>query len=487
MNLSERLLDFPIRRVARVTIEFATPFHIGTGRGNLSIDALVVTDANGLPSIPGTSLAGVMRGLFLGMTGDGWRTDRLFGWQKGDQGCGSRLSVSWGCIHRATDRPVEGILPADSIQKDLVLKNAQRLWMRDHVRIDHHGAAHSRQRGKFDEQKICAGHRFTFELELTDQETGMEDWKLLLSGLASPLFRLGGKTRRGYGAFKLVRIATQSFDLREAADFNNYCAHEVRLSETCEKLEEMDPLPESHPPALAAEFRLGLQPRGYWLFGEGSDLFESAREPDMAPVRDHRIEWAKGPATKKWNGSVAENLLVLPGTALKGALSHRVAFHYNALVSKRRAETAGGRELEKWSEANEAVETLFGFVHTTQAGYDKADQKRGNVFLDDIFIVAGDLRHQLAAHNSIDRFGGGTRAAVLFLERAYYGWQKDSPIDLPITVLNWTALDPKVQTAFREALLDLVGGRLQIGGGSGRGQGHFEGRIEKQPAEATHD
>ena len=46
----------PIRHVARVTIETTAPLTIGTGRGDDLLDSLYVTDANGLPTIPGTSM-----------------------------------------------------------------------------------------------------------------------------------------------------------------------------------------------------------------------------------------------------------------------------------------------------------------------------------------------------------------------------------------------------------------------------------------------
>ncbi|RMH63953.1 MAG: CRISPR-associated protein, partial [Calditrichaeota bacterium] len=50
-----------MRYCARVLVEAVTPLKIGTGETVLNIDELVATDANGLPVIPGTALAGVLR------------------------------------------------------------------------------------------------------------------------------------------------------------------------------------------------------------------------------------------------------------------------------------------------------------------------------------------------------------------------------------------------------------------------------------------
>ena len=45
----------------RCTIELDSPLIIGTGKGDSLHDAVFVQDANGLPVIPGTTIAGVLR------------------------------------------------------------------------------------------------------------------------------------------------------------------------------------------------------------------------------------------------------------------------------------------------------------------------------------------------------------------------------------------------------------------------------------------
>ena len=49
--------------LAHVTIELSTPLTIGTGNGDDLNDSTCVLDTNGLPTIPGTSLAGMLREL----------------------------------------------------------------------------------------------------------------------------------------------------------------------------------------------------------------------------------------------------------------------------------------------------------------------------------------------------------------------------------------------------------------------------------------
>jgi len=57
--MSQSVLERCHCRLLRLVLESVTPLSIGTGRGNGVFDNLLVRDPNGLPGIPGTSLAGV--------------------------------------------------------------------------------------------------------------------------------------------------------------------------------------------------------------------------------------------------------------------------------------------------------------------------------------------------------------------------------------------------------------------------------------------
>ena len=51
------------RFLARFVIEAKTPLAVGSGEKDITTDALVATDVNGLPYIPGTAIAGVVRSM----------------------------------------------------------------------------------------------------------------------------------------------------------------------------------------------------------------------------------------------------------------------------------------------------------------------------------------------------------------------------------------------------------------------------------------
>ncbi len=444
------------RYVFRGTIQFDTPFLIAAGRDDSIADAVFVADANGLPTIPGSSLAGVLRSLFRETWGD---EERLFGFQKRDYGEGSRLSVSWGAIHDSKDCPVVGLLTDTQRAADPVLLRAFSPLLRDHVRINHKGVSDAEERGKFDERAVCAGHRFTFEFEMigTQEEKGF--WDKLIQLLSSPSLRLGGKTRRGYGAFHFVRAASRVFDL--TTDFDDYAKHPVSIAESSSVLREL-PLPKSEK-KNSVSFR--LQPRGYWMIGGGYDTLGQTGEADMAPYRDTAIFW------KNKKGTVKENVLVIPATAIKGALAHRVAFHYNVLQGVFADTLEEGVSFEDVTgEGNAAIRELFGYCKDSEE-----DGQRGRIILDDIYIpeeVERELASQLVHHVGIDRFTGGARDSVLFSERPF--WQ-GSPLEitLHITEIDRIKDTQNVLRALQKALEDLAAGRLSFGAGGGRGLGRF--------------
>ncbi len=445
--------DHLFRYLARVCIEFETPFHVGAGREGATSDAAVATDASGLPAIPGSSIAGALRAAFTAAFPG--QADAIFGFQKhrvasadlpGDKGCGSRLSVSWAAIHDSHNQPVLGI-PGPSRLEDSVLAAARRPAERDHVRLNHLGVADDR--GKFDESCVQAGHRFTFDLELAGNPADAAAWAALLQLLGSPRLRLGGKTRRGLGRFKAVSLRARAFNLAHRPDFLDYCRPDPPLGQ---------PPASQRDTAGTVAATLVLAPRGYWMFGGGTDPADGV---DMAPVRESRIVW------HNHHGEPRENLVLIPASSIKGALSHRTAFHYNRLAG-RFAGQATPEMLARWTgENNEAIRALFGWCRGS-AG-DPGGQ-RGRILLDDAFLEA-DPPHQIIHHVAIDRFTGGALPSALFQEKPF--WQ-GPPLTVALTVAEPEKItDPQIRAALACALQDLAEGRLALGAGAGRGLGFF--------------
>lgn len=105
--------------------------------------------------------------------------------------------------------------------------NACDIELRDHVRINYRGASDADNYGKFDERAVCAGHRFTFEVGLSGDESDSDLWNLLYRQYNQILEILEGRL---YGVvtvrFRFISIKSRVFDLR--MDFDSYQKHPVR-------------------------------------------------------------------------------------------------------------------------------------------------------------------------------------------------------------------------------------------------------------------
>ncbi|HOD72044.1 MAG TPA: RAMP superfamily CRISPR-associated protein [Candidatus Fermentibacter daniensis] len=470
------------RHLARVVLELTTPMHIGAGREGERADAEIARDANGLPTIPGSSLAGVLRASLAASYPNGAElAEEIFGFQRMRKSGamapadarGSSLTVSWASIHDSNNRPVDGIAEREHLKNDPILQAALSPTIRDHVRISHLGAADARQspdkgestgeaggRGKFDEMAVCTGHRFTFEMELAGDSKSVQNWNLLLDVLRDPALRIGAKTRRGFGAFRIVSISGASLCLDKEEDFASYSKHPAALSEQSPVLKTLDPLPAGRHSGTDVVATLELEPEGYWMFGGGTDPSGFEGDADMAPVRDKRVAWKDG------KGELKENVIVIPGSSVKGALAHRVAFHCNRLSGVYADKLDQEKLAEETGSSNEAVLEIFGSVKGKDSG------SKGLLMIDDVMMDT-EPNSQLVHHVSLDRFTGGAKAGFLFSERPLWGGRISLSIRIAISggVVSHTS-----RKALESAIKDLAQGRLQIGAGSGRGLGYFTAR-----------
>jgi CRISPR/Cas system CSM-associated protein Csm3 (group 7 of RAMP superfamily) len=459
--------------VARVTLEFDTPFAVGTGAGDDRVDTLCVTDLNGLPSIPGSSLAGVLRHALA----DGRDPERdplcrkMFGFQDGSLGQSSRVEVSWAQVHDASDRPVP--FSGATKTKDPILSLLEEGVVRDHVAIDHRGVAGGRT--KYDESLVPAGARFTFELVVhREDESSKRDAApacgaaSLIGLLQSDAVRIGGRTRRGFGAFRVIRAEARSFDLNLPQDFAAFIRLPRRLEQDSGGL--LPPLA-LEPPSTRGGWigaTLELEPEDHWLFGGlPSDEVPGQRKrrkgrtdrpfADSLPVTERRISWRDG------RGRV-ERVHLAPATGLKGALRHRTAFH------ARRLDQAWlqAEDLEVLRERPE-VEHLFGKVAKKRE--QRTEGSPGRVFLSD--AVFGTVTYGALEHVALDRFTQGPLDRCLFSEAPLYG----GSFEIRLWIERHTSVQAKERAALQAALSDLVRGRLAIGAGSNRGHGYVRGRV----------
>jgi hypothetical protein len=189
----------------------------------------------------------------------------------------------------------------------------------------------------------------------------------------------------------------------------------------------------------------------------------------MTPVSESCVVW-KG----NHKGEFENNNILIPATSVKGAISHRVAYHYN-LLKGIFADSKDVKIEEHVGKKNFAVRVLFG----NEGDGTKGGATRGNLLISDIIEKKGNQPDKLLNHVAIDRFTGGVIDGALFTEKVTdehdHKFQLDVVVDRE-TVKTIAKDDaPFVFQALDAALNDLCHGLLPLGGGVNRGNGVFEG------------
>lgn len=501
LNLPQtRLLQY------RITLELTSPLAIGSGASNDLFDTPCARDANGLPVIPGTSLAGALRSLWVIQFGEAG-AQQWFGMitPNSDEGRRSQLLLTWAHVHGADNKPVDGVVPATIIQNDPVLRQLVRLPHRDHVRLSHRGGA--ADTAKYDRSFVPAGCRFTFDMRLFTNSNQINHdrkaiGKLLQACWCSQLW-LGGAKAGGYGRNKMVAIREVILDLtNKGARTALQRARELKtpLPEASESngiqrrsIRQVGEPLETRRVALPP---VTLRPRDTWRIGSGAEsiakLQNTAHDRKLAdalPYTETRQNWpiqqGQHANQKLW---VTE--IVVPGSAIRGTLAHRTTFHFNRLQQRWATSCATATPpAVKTTFLSPAlldvIEVLFGNakirvpvggdVNALPAG------QAGAVFVEDIRIATESVKVVQLPHVRIDRFTGGAFGGALFAEELLFQGDLSLQVSIDKTQFENLAQAHGVDTAttalmaLDEALRDLCELRLPIGAGGAHGNGYCKG------------
>lgn len=451
------------RFLAHVIIEAKTPLKVGGGKNDLFLDAPVQRDWNGLPMILGTSVAGILRRAFEDNAGKD-AANKIFGTkrEKKDQGengkeskdenkqededlLGSRLIISNALLLVDKNNKVcEELL----LEKSEFLRLFDNLPIRDHVAIGANGAA--KDAGKFDEEVVFKGTRFKFSLEFDGSE---DKFKKILNLLCDPTLRLGGGSSKGFGSLGILEIKWGEFELDRYSSSLNFSSDEfVKF------------MPDSAADGNLKRqkfirYELKISPDDFFMFGSGF----GDKDADQTPVLESVIDYE--------NKCLGKRKILIPASSVKGALSHRTAFHFNK-INKQFGEKA------KVGSENEAVREIFGYEKNKN--YKGA---KGRILIGDCFLDYDEAKDtKVFEHVSIDRFTGGAIDSALFQEKAV---AKRDEFIIEILLKNDARDDTEkrafknVLEAFETALDDVVQGRLSLGGATTKGYGFFKGRVLK--------
>lgn len=438
-------MKYTYRYLAKIVLEADSPFNISTGRDNLETQSPAIRDINGLPYLPSSSIAGVLRHAIGEET-----AKTFFGSLETDTG--SRIIFTDAVMIGKNGTALDGIKDIDF--NDSFYRHFNKLPIRHHVRINEKGAG--ADKGKYDHEIVYKGTRFVFEIVMYSDGTDQKQFEEVIERLQDSNFALGGKTRRGLGRMKVVKCEKAILDLKKEKDLNDYLNKSASLEESFSRYEDITT--ESTNPTGWTKYEMTLIPEDYFLFRAG----ESDDNRNAIPTTEAYIRW-----DDNQKPSFVEGCVILPGSSIKGAIAHRTVYHWNR-INQNYAE----RPLHIVGERNPAISTIFGYVDGDKA-------KRGNCLIPDIIeeMPLTNSDKKIFNHVAIDRVTGGASQTALFSEQAVY--RKGMAYSLIILVKDEALSNETIREAFECALKDITNGSLPLGGLTNRGYGIFSGTIKK--------
>ena len=411
------------RFVARIVIEAKTPLKVGSSDVDMLQDAPIQKDFNDLPMILGTSLAGVLRSHF-----DKAKANELFGDEEKENS--SKVILSNALLLDENNQVHEELL----LEKSDFLKLFENLPIRDHTAITDKGVA--KENSKFDEEVVYTGSRFAFRLEyMGDDEASFFE---LIKTVRSDSFRLGGGTTKGFGDVAIVEELS-SYDLFDVTS-KEYAQKSSSLNTTYAK-----PLPKTEKKEDGyIRYELKLTSDDFFMFGSGF----GDDDADTTPVYEQVINYEKK--------GLSERKVVIPASSIKGALSHRTAYHYN----KQNGYFVGDEK------ARATIVEIFGEAKEESKGL------KGKILFSDCYLKKSG--EKVFDHVSIDRFTGGAIEGALFQEKTVADVET-----FTIEILLKNDVEDRYKEALEAALTDITTGMLPLGGATTKGHGVFSGNVFK--------
>jgi CRISPR/Cas system CSM-associated protein Csm3 (group 7 of RAMP superfamily) len=231
------------------------------------------------------------------------------------------------------------------------------------------------------------------------------------------------------------------------------------------------------------------------MFGGGEDPQKDGTESDSSPVRAGKVVWNGD------TGRFEPDVLVIPGSSMKGPVRHRTRYH----LCRRQGVWAEHATPADLRQVDIALSLLFGDVdlENNEGAPDRkspGDRVRaGCIYLDDLYLDgregappapdSADIQN----HVTIDRVLGGAQDHHLFTDRPLHGggftlrigYEEPHKVRLNQRELELLDLagDPEdakarellgdAKAALASAVEDLKNGLLALGAHGNRGYGWF--------------
>lgn len=403
------MLNYLLKKyVFYVSVKTASPVCV-SGSESVLTDKDIIRDYNGTPFIPGSSLAGAMRSYL---------------------NAESNVQCILGNAETAKGRDDERM--SSLFVSDLLFETGVVTSIRDGVALSDGKTAITGE--KYDMEIVDTGAKGYFILELSIRESDNEvrslnELRMVFNGLAKREIRFGTKKTRGYGELELLSVKVKEFskdnytEYMEAYDYKQYDLLDDVKNEWIKNTVEQS--------AKYVSIRIPLELEG------------------CISIR----QYAAKKGLPDYVHITANNLPVIPGTSMTGAIRHRITeFLLNDLQVP----------------ANKYIDRMFGYVLKKSNLNNKTEAHKSMVSVGES-VLNGSSAIELT-RNGISRFEGGAKNSALFKELSYQGGHTE----LVIMVENNEDTDAVIGLLLL-ALKDIQYGILSIGGQASVGKGIFHG------------
>lgn len=442
----------------KITFQLDSPLCVGSGRNDIT-DHDILRDGRGIPYIPGSAVAGVVREACYEAY-QGIMEEETFKYYFGD------APINTGKEDNSEDKIIESrIIFFDAVLAEEKTKEAQnpqrpkyRIFQRDGVALNKYKSA--KKQSKFDWEILEGNCLFNTFIEISEEKLNADKEGNLTVNAEEVLINIariwknadisfGAKTTRGFGKIGNIEILGKSFNLspniEEENNINDWLDFDI-FNEASWK------------DAKSYEDMLELLEEKKWTIIEKKKLSVKLRLEGGLSIRRYTTKCDDedlSPDQEQMTTLVSEKEVpVIPGTTWAGAIGHRME---ELLEDSKMVKVPGDKNnARKYyyfgvAKNNEKVKSLICFSESRLTG--------GNF--------------KLMSRNAIDRFLGSTVEGALFTEKIYIGGETALEIsfsDPYHTAVNYSEDFIKALAA---ALSDLHKGYLAIGGATSVGRGIF--------------
>lgn len=519
------------------TLVAKTPFMIGSGSGEIS-DSDVLKTADGLPFLPGTTLAGVTRHYLdewysgTKRDADGEATDDIKKMTKLGDGS-DYIKHVYGYHDKNQEADFESniifydafyISPTDQKNGETKKRITSIL---DSVRLENKVAV---DKTKFDYEVVEAGARFGFRVQLDellmklpvkampqdeDAQTddtdaqgveevpsaeyargGASDAEMemlkrgltllaqILHGFSEGFIRIGAKTTRGFGEFGIEDVKMQHFDLKKASKEKGVAPSASGVDESLGREEYLDldsewssvGTPFAYENLLPSSADAGKGTEGQTPAGFVKKSCKLALKHFLF-VRDYATVSKVDPKDKESKFVDAQTLTDANGNVfLSGTAWAGVFRHHFAYILRKVGKTKG--------EIDTFLDKVFGFQTKLVNGVlrheerDKEKVSKSILMFSPSVISKDQVTMMNRTRTAVDRFTGSALSGALYTERVAFA--KDgtkAEVELVVTIKK-SVLPPEdfklLESLIDTTLADLKMGMLAVGGNTSIGGGIFE-------------